>query len=268
MIGRSDYEERREARIERMKERAANRREEAEATRGRAMRTLNIIPAGQPILIGHHSEKRHRRDLERIANQFRRAAEADKEAANLAHRIDAAESNLAISSDDPTALDKLRAKLAGIENNRSKAVAINKAIRKHKGDESAQVAAVMALGATEAQARDLLQPDFCGRVGFPDYKLTNWSAEVRRIKARIASLEARATSEPKPDEKLGDITITEQDNRVMLLFPGKPSDAIRARLKSNGFRWSPTSGAWQRMPSEWAWHVAREIATAANNEEA
>jgi hypothetical protein len=49
---------------------------------------------------------------------------------------------------------------------------------------------------------------------------------------------------------------------VQLIFPGKPSDEIRARLKSNGFRWSPTAGAWQRMPSAWAWQVAREIATA------
>ena len=65
-----------------------------------------------------------------------------------------------------------------------------------------------------------------------------------------------------PDEQIGEVTIQEQDNRVQILFPGKPSDEIRARLKSNGFRWSPTAGAWQRMPSAWAWQVAREIATA------
>jgi hypothetical protein len=45
-----------------------------------------------------------------------------------------------------------------------------------------------------------------------------------------------------------------------MIFPGKPSEEIRTELKRNGFRWSPMAGAWQRMPSTWAWTLAREIA--------
>ena len=38
---------------------------------------VKCIPMGQPILVGHHSEKRHRRDLDKswnaMGNQFRKA---------------------------------------------------------------------------------------------------------------------------------------------------------------------------------------------------
>jgi Domain of unknown function (DUF3560) len=35
-----------------------------------ARERLELIPLGQPILVGHHSEKRHRRDLKRIDEHF------------------------------------------------------------------------------------------------------------------------------------------------------------------------------------------------------
>jgi hypothetical protein len=36
------------------------------------------IPMGQPILVGHHSERRHRRDLDRIDSKMRRSIEEGK----------------------------------------------------------------------------------------------------------------------------------------------------------------------------------------------
>lgn len=49
------------------------------------------IPMGQPILVGHHSERRHRRDLARIDGHMRRSVEASKEAARHDDRAKALE---------------------------------------------------------------------------------------------------------------------------------------------------------------------------------
>ncbi len=38
-----------------------------------------------------------------------------------------------------------------------------------------------------------------------------------------------------------------EDMRLQLLFDGKPSEETRTALKSNGFRWSPSKAAWQRL---------------------
>lgn len=35
--------------------------------------------------------------------------------------------------------------------------------------------------------------------------------------------------------------------RYQILFDGKPDEEIRSLLKSNGFKWAPSQGAWQRQ---------------------
>lgn len=60
--------------------------------------------------------------------------------------------------------------------------AANTAIRKHRAAGSdAQVAALVSLGFAEPIAKELLQPDFAGRIGFADYQLQNNNANIRRI---------------------------------------------------------------------------------------
>ena len=41
---------------------------------------------GQPILVGHHSERRHRRDLDRIDSHMRKSIEEDKKADYFSNR--------------------------------------------------------------------------------------------------------------------------------------------------------------------------------------
>lgn len=267
------YAERRASRIARLQERAAAKKEEAAAAFRRADQIANVIPMGQPILVGHHSEKRHRKDLARIDNGMRRGIEATKEATELERRASAAATNEAISSDDPDALNKLRVKLAKLESERARYKDINAILRTVKlrarkdgvAWEPLAISALVDLKLSEGLARDLVTPDFAGRVGIPDYQITNTGAEVRRLEKRIAELESRAArSASAAPERYGDIRVEESENRVRVYFPGKPSEAIRSRLKSAGFRWSPSEGAWQRMASEGAWFHARTIAKAAS----
>lgn len=94
-----------------------------------------------------------------------------------------------IHADDPNAIEKLGLKLKGLETAQAVMKATNAAMRKHKkAGPEAQVAAMVEAGVTDTMARNLLRPDFCGRVGFADFMLTNNSAEIRRVKARIAAL--------------------------------------------------------------------------------
>lgn len=50
-----------------------------------------------------------------------------------------------------------------------------------------------------------------------------------------------------------------------MIFPDKPSEEVRKILKSNGFRWSPTYGAWQRNRSRLSADRAKSIAESLNN---
>ena len=71
---RDDYEERREARIDKYEDRARKARDEAGARFGsHANETLRAM-GGEPIKVGHHSEKRHRRLIEKADNDMRMVA--------------------------------------------------------------------------------------------------------------------------------------------------------------------------------------------------
>ncbi len=43
----------------------------------------------------------------------------------------------------------------------------------------------------------------------------------------------------------GKIVKNEEIGRVQIIFDEKPNWVTQARLKINGFRWSPREGAWQ-----------------------
>ena len=241
------YEGRRAEKAERLAALADKASAKADSLWERGHQMAEVIPFGQPILIGHHSERRDRNYRDRIHNTFARAAEATEKAKYYSRRAQAAASDGAIMSDDPGADDKLSARIAELEKLQACMKACNAAIRKHaKEGAEAQVAALVALGRPETQARQLITPDCFGRLGFPSYALTNNSANLRRLKGRLAHV--TKTQAQDATEIQGAIARLEDcpaDNRVRLFFPGKPSEEIRSRLKHAGFRWSPTIGAWQ-----------------------
>ena len=94
---------------------------------------------------------------------------------------------------------------------------------------------------------------------FPSYALRNAAGEAARLRKRIAELEARATRPTAPAIELAGARIEEAENRVRIVFDAKPDETVRSALKSAGFRWSPTSGAWQRHASNAAWYEAKRI---------
>jgi len=86
---------------------------------------------------------------------------------------------------------------------------------------------------------------------------------MRRVKERIKYL-TRTQAQPEMVKENSDNGIrledSPADNRVRLFFPGKPSEETRARLRSNGFRWTPSLGCWQAYRNYRSQQVAQEIA--------
>ncbi len=241
-IGREDYAERREYRIERLENRAAAAQAESTAAYEAAHSIMEHIPAGQPILIGHHSERHHRRDLDQIDRNMRKSVEADKKAGYYAARAEAAASNTAISSDDPEAVEKLQAKLEGLQAGQTMMKAINAYYRKHKTlDNCPELTPELRQGIEHSWSKGW----YVG-IPFPPYALSNNNAEINRIKKRLEALRQVDEMEHIEIEFDGGMIVTNEDiNRVQIIFDSKPDEAIRQKLKGWGFRWSPREKAWQ-----------------------
>lgn len=65
--------ERAEAKAERLEDLSDKRRQDAASAHAAVERITDGIPLGQPILVGHHSERHARKDAERIENGMRKA---------------------------------------------------------------------------------------------------------------------------------------------------------------------------------------------------
>lgn len=163
-----------------------------------------------------------------------------------------------ISSDDPQAVEKQEAKLAALEKHQEMMKAANAAIRMKdpaKGD-----AKLAELGYTPEDITKLREPDFCGRIGYPAYALQNNNANIRRIRGRIAELKKRTESTPEGWEfDGGRVVVNTTENRLQVIFDGKPDADVRTELKGEGFRWAPSQGAWQRQLTDNAMRAARRL---------
>ena len=81
---------------------------------------------------------------------------------------------------------------------------------------------------------------------YPSFHLTNNNANIRRVQQRIDDLKNRGefVGWTFPG---GEAKINEAENRLQLFFEEKPTEDQRRELKSNGFKWAPSQGAWQRQ---------------------
>ena len=252
--GPSVYQEKKQARIERLKKARDKAKDDAQAHWDKSEAILSHIPMGQPILVGHHSEKRHRRDLDKADNHMRGMSEALKKEKQLESAIDAAEKNKSISSDDPEAVPALQKKLQKMEADRDRNTQINKMVRKQDKD------GLKNMGLSDKTIESLFTPMY-GRIGIPAYVNQNLSGNIARVKKRIEELSNRESAPIFEKDNGHGVTAKEdrEDNRIKIYFPGKPSPEIIKELKSSGFHWSPGNQAWQRQTSNQAKYHADRI---------
>ncbi len=211
MGGRNDYEERKKRRIERYNELSKKAQERSkEYGNSTANRILEMTP-GQPILVGHHSEKKARRLHEKANNDIKKSIEFDEKSKYYRDRAESAENSKVIYSDDPQAIEKLKEKLKRLENERNTIKA-----REHYS-----------------------------------WELTNIGATIRETKRRIERLEKLETIQFQDINFNGGKVIHNKEiNRIQILFESIPNEDIRKELKSRGFHWSRKEQAWQREFNE------------------
>lgn len=197
MGGRSDYEERRKRRIERYKELSLKAQERSsQYSNSNANRILQIVP-GQPILVGHHSEKRHRKLIKKAQDDIRKSIEEDNKSNFYKERAENAENSKVIYSDDPQAIIKLKEKLERLENEKASIKA-----REHS-----------------------------------TWELTNIGATIRETKKRIERLEKLENIEfQEINFENGKVIHNKEINRIQFLFDNIPDEDTRKILKSYGFR--------------------------------
>jgi len=163
-----------------------------------------------------------------------------------------------ISSDDENALQKLREKLDRREREQEVMKSVNAYYRKHGTlDGCPLLSAEEAEKIKAAMARDWR----ANPKPYNSYLLSNNNQMIRSIKARITELEAKQSS-PAPEGwsfEGGRVVMNQEENRIQILFDGKPDADIRSELKHAGFRWAPSQGAWQRMLNQNGIYAAKTV---------
>jgi len=217
------------------------------------------IPLGQPILVGHHSERHARRDAERIDSNMRRACEAQTRASDHASKADGLRQQLdgSIFSDDPDAIEALEAKAAAIEAAADRCAELNRAIRREmkRGE-----GWLDRIGATELERAQLSRnaASWRKRPEFPAYHLSNMRANARRCRQRIEAIKRQTAQTEKAAAAGGtlvEIVPSEfyAGGYARITFEEYPGRAAIDELKAAGFSWSRPSwiGSADRLPARY-----------------
>jgi hypothetical protein len=232
---------------ERMEKRAELRREWAEKRVAKSEAAFKAadavaaqIPMGQPILIGHHSEKRARADAKRIENGMRAGVESQRMAVRHERVADTLESRLKrnIFSDDADAAENLEKRIAARERMVERMKFVNKAHAKFVKT------GVMPDGLSEDEANKIrfYKPAYSWEPHpYPPYALANLRAQITADKKRIVSVKNMATRAAAASEADSGVLI-EGEEFVRVTFAEKPDRDVINKLKAAGFRWG--GGGW------------------------
>lgn len=167
--------------------------------------------------------------------------------------------NRAISSDAPDAPEQLAARIATLEAEQERMKRINAAHKKMLKDP----ASLDRSDLTDAEKALVAgyKPAYSWEPHpIAPFQLTNNSANIRRLKARLAVIQKRRADVTAECEFPGGRAVDNvEENRLQLFFEDKPSAEVRDRLKGHGFRWAPSVGAWQRQRSRDAIYWAGQV---------
>ncbi len=177
------------------------------------------------------------------------------------NRIQGILSNRAVAAGDENAVGKLEKKLQKLQKEQEERKALNAYYRKNKTLSGAP-------GVTEEAAKEWEKKKARGehmyQAPVPAFDLSNRSAEIRRLKARIESLnkekaDAGTGKHEYPKKEGVQVVENAELMRVQLKFDDRPTKETIEKLKKSGFRWSPSQGAWQRNLNENGRYAVKKV---------
>lgn len=244
-------------RRERLERKAQRRREwadKAESRSNAAYKTAHTmadaIPFGQPILVGHHSEKRDRRYRDRIHNKFASAfADADL-AKHHDSKADGIETQLdrSIFSDDANAIEALEQRIAQHEAKRESMRTINRLFR--KGDRAGLAGLGLDLDKLQETVNTL--QSWQDKQPYAKYELSNLGGRITADRKRLEYLKQTEARAAAAEASPNGITIEQCSNGyVRITFAEKPAREILNALRTAGFWWGggSWSGKGEKMPA-------------------
>lgn len=216
------------------------------------------ISGGGNFPVKKKNKQNERRDA--LAREYNALKEYEEKIEHLLY------AKQVIRADDANAIELLEEKLAERKERQEFMKAANKAVRK-KNIEAGNDE-LRDLGFTEKQISAFRIPEY-GVLGFQPYELSGNNAEIHRLEKRIETLKAiKETGSCEYETEFFSVTEDAEDMRLRLFFDYKPSEEIRDALKSNGFKWAPSNGCWQRQLTESAKFAMRRVLEKCKNEAA
>ena len=147
-------------------------------------------------------------------------------------------------------VERLQGKLDALTELQEKMKAVNKIVRNSKLSEIEQREELEALGLSARTINGVIaEPhySFCKK-GFQAYQLSN---NLAKIKATEEAIKRHTTMVTSVDKEFtfdgGKVSVCGSEERIRIFFDDIPDTDVRAMLKKNGFKWSPTNKAWQRQ---------------------
>ena len=142
-----------------------------------------------------------------------------------------------ISADDPAAVDKLKAKLAGLEAFQEKMKAVNAYYRKHGTLEGCPQLSAEEVEKLKAGMARSWRADY---KPYESYVLTNNNAVIRQTKKRIEELSAKAETEYEGWAfEGGEVKMNREINRLQVFFDAKPDRETCSAMRHSGFKLVP-----------------------------
>ena len=190
------------------------------------------------------NEAKQKREYEINKELIDYIEKAEKKLNEVARNPDQFYKDQAIKRTDKNAIEKLNQKIELLEAEKDFIKRSEKACKEYQKTKDFSV--FEKYNIPQKEAKEYVEQ--IERHGHPlIIGISSISAEIRRVKERIALLEkSKASEDENFDIENGRILVNKEAQRVQIFFDNIPDANTRDALKKRAFKWAPSAKAWQR----------------------